>query len=157
MKKQYHFVTRWVLEAPLESVWDAIYDSETWPEWWKGVISVTEINKGDEQGIGSVRVYKLSSPMHYTLRFSLLLTERIDYRLLKGKASGELEGTGAWIFRQEGTLTYVECHWQVATTIRWMNDVSFLMAPVFRYNHAIVMRWGARSLAKKLGCRLISC
>ena len=33
---EYRFLTTWLLQAERERVWDAIYESERWPEWWKG-------------------------------------------------------------------------------------------------------------------------
>ncbi|MFA9408514.1 MAG: hypothetical protein ACERKJ_06725 [Candidatus Dadabacteria bacterium] len=35
----YEFVTIW-REAPLQKVWNEIYHTEYWPQWWKGVIQV---------------------------------------------------------------------------------------------------------------------
>jgi hypothetical protein len=155
MKQQeYHFITHWRVRAPLQEVWDAIYLSETWPQWWKGVISVTETDPGDERGIGSIRIYKLLSPMYYTLSFSLQLTDRIEYTQLRGNASGELKGTGAWLFEHSNGITNIKCIWNVRTTIWWMNVFAFLLKPVFKYNHTAVMKWGAQSLAKKLNAEV---
>jgi uncharacterized protein YndB with AHSA1/START domain len=33
----YAFVTIWRFKAPQEKVWDLIFHSENWPEWWPGV------------------------------------------------------------------------------------------------------------------------
>jgi len=150
MPENYSFTTHWYVNAPLKDVWEAIYKSEEWPRWWKGVQSVTETVNGDERGIGSVRVYKLRSPMLYTLSFNLLLTDREEYKYLSGNASGELEGTGAWYFDIGEGMTHVRCHWNVHTNIKWMNAFAFILKPIFRYNHSKVMKWGAESLAKKL-------
>jgi uncharacterized protein YndB with AHSA1/START domain len=51
----YEFVTIWHIPAPLASVWDAIHDADTWPEWWQGVLSSVEIRAGDADDIGIVR------------------------------------------------------------------------------------------------------
>jgi hypothetical protein len=150
MPKKYLFTTTWKIQAPLQHVWDAIYYSEQWPEWWKDFTSVTEIEKGDENSIGSVRVYRLKSPAIYTLRFNLLLTKRMDHRYLEGNATGELEGTGAWKFKEQGNITEVTCIWHVATNIKWMNAMAFLLKPIFRYNHGLVMKRGAYALAARL-------
>lgn len=155
MNKKYSFYTEWQLEAPLNEVWDAIYFSTEWPAWWKGVNSVKELDTGDEHGIGSIRSYTLSSPMAYTLSFQLEVTEHIHHQKLAGFATGELEGTGIWRFSEKQGITTAICHWEVETTIRWMNFFSFLLAPIFIYNHKKVMEWGAKSLAKKLNCTLI--
>lgn len=150
MARIYSFQTDWLFNAPVNKVWEAIYLSEDWPKWWKGVLSVEEIVKGDELGIGSIRLYKMRSPMFYTLSFNMELTDRIEYQLLKGNASGELEGTGSWHFREEEGMTHVHYEWKVSTNKAWMNYLSFILKPLFEYNHDTVMKWGAESLARKL-------
>jgi len=37
-----------------------------------------------------------------------------------------------------------------------MNTFSFLLKPLFRINHNIVMRWGGKCLAKKLKTTLLT-
>lgn len=148
--RQYSFISKWIIDAPIELVWEIIYESEQWPQWWKGVVSVIETVKGDENGIGSVRVYKMRSPMLYTLSFNIHLTERLDYVKLIGTASGELSGTGAWYFKDKNGRTLVQCHWNVASTVWWMNLFAFALRPAFELNHHIVMKNGAKSIAKKL-------
>lgn len=37
----YRFLTTWVVDAPIEPAWDVINAIERWPEWWRGVQSVT--------------------------------------------------------------------------------------------------------------------
>jgi uncharacterized protein YndB with AHSA1/START domain len=51
MAVQYSFVTKWQLKAPLQDVWDAIYGSMEWPQWWHGVQAVIEIEKNDARDI----------------------------------------------------------------------------------------------------------
>ncbi|OSZ78747.1 hypothetical protein CAP35_11010 [Chitinophagaceae bacterium IBVUCB1] len=155
MPQQYAFISHWKVKAPIETVWKLIYDSEKWPDWWKGVVSVTETYKGDERGIGSIRRYKMRSPMLYTLSFDMELTERADLELLKGNASGQLDGTGAWMLTYKDGITDVQCHWHVATTRWWMNTFAFLLRPAFHYNHAAVMKNGAISVADKLQTEVV--
>lgn len=151
MAIEYSFITRWKTEAPIEHVWDAIRLSLEWPSWWKDFMAVKELEPGDELGIGSIRRYTLRSPTLYTLSFDLLLTERQEYQLLSGKATGELAGTGIWHFSTREGFTFVECHWTVKTTRRWMNMFAFILKPAFQYNHRLSMKRGARYLSGKLG------
>jgi hypothetical protein len=153
--RQYSFISKWMIDAPIGDVWETIYESEQWPQWWKGVVSVVETTKGDENGIGSVRVYKMRSPMLYTLSFNILLTERLDHVKLIGTASGELSGTGAWYFSEQNGKTIVQCHWYVASTLWWMNMFAFALRPAFEFNHRMVMQNGAKSLAKKLNTEVL--
>lgn len=156
MPEKYFFTTTWKIKAPLADVWDAVYHSEYWPAWWKDFKSVEEIDKGDAQSIGSIRLYKLKSPFNYALGFRLLLTEKEDQKHLKGIASGDLEGSGEWFFEETDGITTVTCLWHVATTIWWMNKLSFLLKPFFKYNHGMVMANGAKALARKINSELVN-
>jgi hypothetical protein len=151
MPIEYSFTTRWKTKAPIHEVWEAIRLSLDWPQWWKSFESVIELQPGDEMGIGSVRRYTLQSPTRYKLSFDLLLTDRIEHKLLKGRASGELAGTGTWTFEEKDGMTYVQCLWNVSTTKSWMNTLAFLLKPAFKYNHRLVMKKGAKYLAQRLG------
>ena len=150
MPTQYSFVTYWKIDAPVEKVWDAIYNSTDWNKWWKGVVSVTETSTGDKRGIDSIREYTWKSALPYQLIFSMRLTENIEYKKLTGIAFGELEGEGTWIFEERNGSTYVTYYWNVFTNKFWMNYLSFILKPLFKYNHNIVMRWGEECLKKRL-------
>jgi hypothetical protein len=150
MAIEYSFTTKWKTTAPIHDVWEAIRLSLYWPKWWKSFVSVIELEHGDDRGIGSIRRYTLKSPSHYTLSFDMLLTDREEYKLLSGKATGELEGTGTWHFYEQDGMTWIECHWNVKTTKAWMNALAFILRPAFSYNHRMVMKKGAQFLAKKL-------
>lgn len=150
MAIEYSFVTRWKTPAPIHEVWEAIRLSLDWPQWWRSFVSVKELVPGNDLGIGSVRRYTLQSPAKYKLTFDLLLTDRVEHKLLKGVASGELAGEGIWHFQVLDGTTYVECHWNVKTTKAWMNALAFVLRPAFQYNHKLVMKKGAKYLEQKL-------
>ena len=65
----YEFITVWNIDAPVTRVWDVIEDADQWPEWWKGVLSVIELQKGDENGVGSIRRTVWRSALPYKLEF----------------------------------------------------------------------------------------
>ena len=155
MPAQYSFVTNWELKAPLEEVWNAIYNSLEWPQWWKGVRSVIEINPNDAGGLNGIRTYTWKSSLPYQLRFSMQLTEKEFLKRLKGIACGELEGTGEWHFTENKGIVHVRYNWNIVTNKKWMNTFAFILRPVFKINHNIVMHWGGKGLAKKLGTTLL--
>jgi uncharacterized protein YndB with AHSA1/START domain len=64
---EYRFLTTWLLEAEREQVWDAIYESEHWPEWWHGVLEADKIEEGDEDGVGQYGRYVWKSKLPYKL------------------------------------------------------------------------------------------
>jgi uncharacterized protein YndB with AHSA1/START domain len=150
---EYRLLTTWCLEAPIDPVWDAIYDSERWPEWWRGVESVLEVTPGDDNGIGQVGRYVWKSRLPYELDFEMVTTRVERPHLLEGEASGELAGTGRWrLFEARGT-TAVLYEWNVRTTRAWMNLLAPIARPVFAWNHHWVMHNGGRGLAQRLGVR----
>jgi len=155
MPEQYSFVTNWELKASLEDVWNTIYNSLEWPEWWKGVHSVVEIQPNDESGVNGIRTYTWKSALPYKLIFSMQLTEKEPLKRLKGVAFGELEGTGEWFFTEHNGIVHVQYNWNIITTKKWMNTFAFLLKPVFKFNHNVVMHWGGEGLAKKLGTTLL--
>lgn len=155
MHEKYSFVTNWGLKASQQDVWDAIYNSLEWPQWWRGVHSVFEVQKNDANGINGIRIYIWIFFLPYKLKFSMQLTEKEQLKKLKGVAFGELEGTGEWTFIQHDGIVHVQYNWNIITTKKWMNTFAFLLKPVFKFNHNVVMHWGGKGLAKKLGTKLL--
>ena len=153
---QYRFLTAWLLEAERERVWDAIYDSERWPEWWRGVESAERLADGDADGIGQVGVYVWRSRLPYPVRFEITSTRVERPHLLEGRAVGELEGTGTWRLFSNPPVTAVLYEWNVSTTKAWMNLLAPIARPIFRWNHDWVMRNGGTGLASLLGARLLA-
>lgn len=153
----YSFLTTWCVEAPLEDVWEQIHDSESWPQWWKGVERVVELEPGDEGGIGQVARYTWKSRLPYELEFDMRSVRKERPHLLEGVATGELAGTGRWrLFQGPGPVTAAIYEWDVETTRPWMNRLAPLLRPAFKWNHDVVMRQGGEGLARRLGVRLLA-
>ena len=153
---RYRFLTTWLLEADRERVWDAIYESERWPEWWRGVLRTERLAEGDEAGLGQLGRYVWKSKLPYELEFQMRTTRVERPRLLAGEASGELAGTGTWRLFEEDGVTAVVYEWNVDTTRRWMNLLAPIARPIFAWNHDYVMRNGGEGMARLLGCRLLA-
>lgn len=90
----YEFVTVRRVDAPIEKVWEEIYYSERWPEWWDGVENVEELVEGYDLGVGSVRLYAWKSVLPYKLIFDVETVSVEPVKYLEGRASGELECQG---------------------------------------------------------------
>ncbi len=146
----YDFLTTWHLAAPLHLVWETIYHSENWPEWWPGLLSVVELEKGDDCGIGNLRRYCWKGWLPYRLVFDIRTTHIVQPFLLAGTASGDLSGTGVWRLREYGDEVMVQYKWQVATRKKWMNLLAPLARPLFRWNHDQVMRQGEAGLIRHI-------
>jgi hypothetical protein len=151
----YSFKTTWVFESPMGPVWNELMHPTGWPAWWKGLYKVEVIDAGDSNGLGNI--YKLcwGTPWIYTLNFDFRVTNISYYKTIEGKAHGDMNGTGKWVFTKEGDFTRVEYHWNVSTKKGWMNFLSKFLKPVFIFNHNFIMRLGGIGLARKLKVKLV--
>ena len=152
---RYRFQTTWLLESPVEPVWDAVYDTSAWPSWWPGVSRVDELVPRGADGVGGISMFTFRSVLPYDLVFEMRSVRVDRHHLMEGVASGELAGTGRWRFFHEAGTTAVVYEWDVRTTERWMNLLAPVARPAFAWNHDRVMRGGARGLAALLGVRLL--
>ena len=152
----YRFLTTWLVAAPRQAVWDAIYDSERWPLWWKGVLEAEKLEDGDETGVGQLDRYVWKSKLPYRLEFHARTTRVEEPHLLEGTVEGELEGTGLWRFFEQHGMTAVLYQWRVQTTRPWMNLLTPVARPIFAVNHDYVMRNGGVGLAQLLGAELLA-
>ncbi|HEV7699283.1 MAG TPA: SRPBCC family protein [Pyrinomonadaceae bacterium] len=147
----YEFVTVWNLDAPLERVWDAIEDADSWPTWWRGVVSSVELRSGDADGLGSVRRTVWKSALPYKLEFDSEVVRTEKYALIEVRAFGHLAGRGLWQFTGlDDGATRVQYDWTVKTTKVWMRVLSPIARPLFRWNHDVVMGWGEQGLGRHL-------
>jgi uncharacterized protein YndB with AHSA1/START domain len=153
---EYRFLTTWLLEAPRERVWDAIYESESWPDWWHGVLEADKLEEGDEDGVGQYGRYVWKSKLPYRLEFFVRTTKVEKPHLLEGNAEGELTGIGRWRLFEQGNVTAVLYEWNVRTTRAWMNLLAPIARPIFAVNHDYVMRNGGRGIANLLGASLLA-
>jgi uncharacterized protein YndB with AHSA1/START domain len=156
MGREYEFLTTWVLAAPRQRVWEAIYDSDAWPRWWRGVVEAEREDAGDKAGIGQIGRYVWRSKLPYNLEFRMRTTRIEPPHLLEGQASGELEGVGRWRLFEDDSSTAVIYEWNVHTTRPWMNLLAPVARPIFAWNHDWVMRNGGTGLAGLLGCELLA-
>ena len=105
---QYNFVTVWKIEAPIQEVWDTIYDTENMPNWWKALLKVEVIDKGDQNGVNAVFKQTWEGKLPYQLSL-LSRNEAIDYlKSIEITASGDLEGKGKWTFSEDGAIVTVQ-------------------------------------------------
>jgi hypothetical protein len=152
----YSFLTTWCVAAPVQDVWDVISASDRYPEWWKGVRTVTELEPGGENGLGALSRFEWRSKLPYSLEFDMRVTRSEPPHLLEAQASGELVGVGVWRLYEGPAGTALVYSWDVSTSRAWMNRLAPIGARAFAWNHDHVMRQGAHGLAARLGVELIA-
>jgi hypothetical protein len=151
---EYHFVSTWQIQAPIERVWEEIYHVERWPSWWKYVVGVDELEPAGADGVGKrVRVL-FRTRLPYTVGFDARVTRVQPPSELESEVAGELEGTGRWMLTSVDGGTLVRYDWDVHTTRWWMNLLAPVARAAFSWNHGQLMSEMAESLARRLGADL---
>src|SRR5262245_64250840 len=103
---QYNFTTIWRVRAPKDKVWDLIFHSDRWPNWWRGGEKVEKIRDGDGNHVGAIYRYTWKSKLPYRLVFDMETTRVEPQSVIEGRAIGELQGNGRWtITHDAGTTT----------------------------------------------------
>src|SRR6476659_7149578 len=105
----YSFVTHWAVDAPIEAVWAELYRPIDWPQWWRGVLSVDQLESGDATGLGS----------YYRIVMRSALPT-----IIEATSDGELSGTGRWTLTPQPVGTAIRYDWNVETTKRWMRALA---------------------------------
>jgi carbon monoxide dehydrogenase subunit G len=152
----YHYVSTWQLQAPIEQVWAALNDLEHLPTWYRGVHEARELVPGDALGVGRRVRYVIKGRLPLRLAFEATTTRSVPPQDQELQAEGELAGTGRWLLDQQGEVTTVRYHWDVRTTRPWMNLLAPLARPIFTWNSRGVLLEAGEGLARFLGVPLVA-
>jgi hypothetical protein len=115
----YHFVTRWRVEATPQQVWDILDKPLDLPRWWPSVyLQVHE----PEPGIFSLHT---KGWLPYTLRWSFRVTERRHPHGFTLEAWGDFNGRGIWTFDPDGNFTDVTYDWRIRADKPMLRYLSF--------------------------------
>lgn len=152
----YHLLTIWRIQAPLDAVYAAIHNTAGWTEWWPGVMKVEALATGDADGINSVLRYVWQGGLPYRVVFDVRATRIEPEVAIEGAVQGDLEGVGRWRFAHAGAVSTVRYEWHIRSTRWWMNLLAPFARTVFIRNHGCLMRQGAEGLARMLRAPLLS-
>jgi hypothetical protein len=143
---EYHFITEWRVPGTVAEIAEIISDAPDLARWWPAVyMGVTQLEPGDEQGLGKVVDLYTKGWLPYTLRWQFLVTEvqPAGFTLV---ASGDFVGRGIWRFRQDGPEVVVTYDWKILAEKPLLRRLSFIMKPIFEANHRWAMAKGEESL-----------
>ncbi len=149
-QETYNLSSKWVIEAPIVTVWQTLVDTTNWNVWWPDVrtVHVLEQAKSHE---GTLVVAILRGMAGYSLEVVLDLEKAIHDEQVALRASGDLNGVAIMDFKSANKhRTIVRISWQVKTTKPWMNVLAPALRKVFTRNHHLMMKRGEKGLQKYL-------
>lgn len=149
----YHFVSHWRVAGTIEEVHAILSDAPGLARWWPAVyLDVRELHLGAERGLGREVALHTKGWLPYTLRWWFRITEvRPDgFSLVAG---GDFAGQGTWTFRQDGRWVDLTYDWHIRADKPLLRYGSFLLKPLFAWNHRWAMARGEESLTLELARR----
>jgi ribosome-associated toxin RatA of RatAB toxin-antitoxin module len=147
--------SRWRLgPASPDRVWQLLTEVERWPRWWRHVRRSQVMRHGAANHVGDMAAIDLRSALLYAVHVRVTTTLADPMRQLEGRTEGDLHGHGTWLIEPAGEAVDVTYRLDVALHRPWMRALSFLLRPLFEWNHFAVMRGGARGKARALGAPL---
>ncbi|MFG3528258.1 SRPBCC family protein [Streptomyces sp. NPDC047917] len=137
----YRFVSVWDLPAPPDAVYEILERAEDYPRWWPQVREVTPV----DDATGTTRIRSL-------LPYDLVMTVRERRRdpragVIEATLSGDLDGWIRWTVGPHDGGSRAVYEQEVEVRRRLMRLLAVPGRPVFRANHALMMRAGRRGLA----------
>ncbi|MEU1041649.1 SRPBCC family protein [Streptomyces sp. NPDC005551] len=141
---RYRFRSLWVVPAPLADVYTALERADDYPRWWP---QVREVDRIDETR-ADIRIRSL---VPYDLVFTAREVRR-DPRagVLEIAMTGDLDGWARWTLTADGPGTRARYDQEVEVNKPLMRRLAVPGRPVFRANHALMMRAGRRGLGAYL-------
>lgn len=140
----YRFRSIWALPAPPAHVYTVLERADDYPSWWPEVREVTRI---DERS-GTVRIRSL---LPYDLVFAAREVRRDPASgVLEIAMTGDLDGWARWTLAAQGPGTRAQYDQEVRVSKPLLRRFAVPGRPVFRANHALMMRAGRRGLAALL-------
>lgn len=147
----YAFLTEWRVSGKPDEVYRLIEDVPAYPRWWPEVwLRVTEL-----EPIDGMSRYDLHTRgrLPYTLRWQSQTTEKRFPLRLALVATGDFVGRGIWTFIPDGADTIVRYDWRLRTEKPLLRHLSWLMKPLFRWNHNWAMARGLEGAKRELARR----
>ncbi|GAA2394691.1 SRPBCC family protein [Streptomyces glaucosporus] len=144
----YRFRSVWTLDAPPDAVYAVLERAEEYPAWWP---QVREVHRRDDGHTGTARFRSL---LPYDLRVAVRLALRDPAaRVLEIAMTGDLDGRARWRLAPRGgadggTRALFEQEVEVRRPL--LRLLAVPGRPLFRANHALMMRAGHRGLRRLL-------
>lgn len=140
----YRFTSVWDVPAPPDTVFAALERAEDYPRWWPQIREVTRVD--DTTGTTRVRAF---------LPYDLVVTVRQSRRdpvarVLEAAMTGDLDGWVRWTVTPYAGGSRATYEQEVDVRRPLLRRLAVPGRPVFRANHALMMRAGRRGLTARL-------
>ena len=146
----YRFRDEWRLPANIERVYDLVGEPLEYPRWWSDVFLAAEGDAGEPAPGKRISVVARGF-LPYRLHFSLTCLEAERPNRIHSRLDGDFEGTGTWLLAEDGDGTKAVLNWRPTVRKPGVRELTPVLRPLFRANHAWTMRHGLEAAVRLLG------
>lgn len=142
---EYRFRSVWSLEVAAARLFHALVDLANYPAWWPDIRSVSRVDEDTAE-------FTCRAVLPYALVFRLHRAEQDEAAgRLRVEVTGDLEGyvqgrVQGGVAEHESSRARLEISQEVVVNKRLLRWLAPVARPVFRANHAMMMRRGYRGL-----------
>lgn len=137
------------MPADIERVYDLLGRPLDYPRWWGEVFLAAE-GDGGEPAPGKRVTVKARGFLPYRIRFSITCLDVDRPYRIHSRLDGDFEGTGTWLFTEEEGGTHAVLDWRPSVRKPLVRQLTPVLRPLFRENHAWTMRHGLESALRLL-------
>jgi hypothetical protein len=148
---EYHFITEWRVEAPIETVYEILKDGKEYARWWSDVYLETKLEpSGNPDGIGDKIILLTRGKLPYKLRWTATAEHAEKPTKIEISASGDFVGRGIWELRQIGKEVLIRFDWRLRADKPLLRFLSPIFKPIFSWNHHWAMDKGQMRLREEI-------
>ena len=142
---EYRFRNVWALEVAAARLFHALVDLANYPRWWPDVRSVRQVDDDTAE-------FTCRAVLPYALVFRLHRAEQDEGAgRLRVNMTGDLEGyVQGVVAADEPSAARLEISQEVVVNKKLLRCLAPVARPLFRANHAAMMRRGHRGLRSYL-------
>lgn len=140
----YRFHTEWAVDADCRAAYAALKDLGSYASWWPEVKSVVPLS-------ATRAAVLIMGLLPYCLEF--VLEQQIDDEesgTLRASLMGDLQGWSSWRVHDSAPGCRLVYEQEVVVKKRLLRVMAPIARPVFKLNHALMMRRGRRGLQRHL-------
>jgi carbon monoxide dehydrogenase subunit G len=134
--------------APPEVVWDSLTKVELFESWWQWIDDVRL--DGEALTEGSTISFTIDPPVPYKMAISCLVTEAREGEHLKGRITGDLDGTAFFTLSEEVDGSRVKVGWDVEIASPVIRPVIRIAKPILEWAQGWAVQVALRGFRRYL-------
>ena len=127
-------------EVSRDSLWDALNDTERFPEWWPWLRSFDAT--GSKLAPGTIAHCAVRAPLPYTLEFAVRVVDVVAGESIDTVVSGDLAGPARLVVAGDDGQSSARLTWSVQLQLPFLSAASRVARPVLLWAHDRVVSTG---------------